>query len=195
MSMLATRHRTWPAPAVIALLALALLTGPPGASPAPRKEVPVPLGIWSGAGKLTNVAAKVGDVDVNITQGTYSIWLISDPAKEYANLVGGLILDFIGTGDLNVNGVQVTGNLKFLGTFELGDLPYLVKVDGAYRMTGVVLVNGFPVDIDQVLAISSRLTVTSATCTKVTGELPAGIGPYRWSAKLVNDLGTACAKK
>jgi hypothetical protein len=195
MSRLGTRQRTWAAPIAIGVLALVLLAGPPGASTAPRKEIPVPYGLWSGYGKLPAVTAKIADVDVHVTRGTYAIWFISDPAKGYADLEGQVVVHLIGTGDLNLNGVRVTGNLEFLGDFELGDLPYLIHADGSYRMTGTVIVNGFPVDLDQIIAISSRLTVTSATCTTVKGEMPSGIGPYRWTAKLINDLGTECARK
>src|SRR5437867_3340308 len=125
--------RTAPAAAV---LLLALLAGPPGASPA-RESIPVPLGYWAGVGKFVDVTAKVGDVDVHITRGNYVILLTSDPKKESLDVAGFLTLDFFGSGELTVSGVTVTANLTFEGEFELGDLPGAVYADGSYRMTGV----------------------------------------------------------
>jgi hypothetical protein len=88
---------------------------------------------------------------------------------------------------------QATANLKFDGKFALGDLPGAVYADGAYRMTGVVIVNGFDVPIDQVIAVRAPITVTGATCTKIKGELPSGMGAYQWTAKLNSDLGVKCS--
>jgi hypothetical protein len=88
---------------------------------------------------------------------------------------------------------QATANLKFDGKFALGDLPGAVYADGAYRMTGVVIVNGFDVPIDQVIAVRAPITVTGATYTKIKGELPSGMGAYQWTAKLNSDLGVKCS--
>jgi hypothetical protein len=180
------------APALVVVLALALLAGPRGAS-SERANVPVPLGYWTGVGKLADVDAKVGDVDVHIRRGEYVILLTSDPKKESLDVAGFLTLDLFGSGQLTVNGVTATGNLNFEGEFELGDLPGSVYADGSYHMTGVVIVEGFPVNIDQVIAVTSPLTVTDATCKKITGELPSGIGAYRWTAKLRDNLGVKCS--
>jgi hypothetical protein len=180
---------------VLVSLALAVLGGPSDASSSPSKEVPVPFGLWSGYGKLSDVTAQIGDVEVNITEGTYGIWLLSDPAKEYANLEGQLTLDLTGTGQFDKNGVRAVANLHFFGVFDLGSLPYTIWADGSYRMTGFYVVNGLRVDVDQVIAVSQLIRVTEATCTKLKGVLPSGVGTYRWVAKLRNDLGTTCSSK
>jgi hypothetical protein len=176
----------------MAVVALGLLAGPPGASPAPRKNIPVPLGFWVGKGKFADVSAKIGEVDVHISKGTYWIDLISDPQHESLDVTGDLYLDLFGSGELNVGGIDVSANLNFHGVFELGDLPDAVYADGAYRMTGVAIVNGFDVPIDQVIATTGPVTVTSATCKTIKGELPSGIGAYHWTAKLKFDLGVKC---
>jgi hypothetical protein len=190
MSRLAARTTSW----TVAVLAVALLgLGASTASSSPTKGVPFPLGWWVGKVNYAQRQQTIGKVQVTISKGALKIYALSTYDASGLSVYGDLDLNFHATGELKVNGAEATGEFDIVGTFELEGPPDAVWADGAYRMKGVVIVNGFDVPYDQVIAVSQPITVTSATCRAVKGSLPAGPGgstPYPWTAK--RQLGPPC---
>jgi hypothetical protein len=186
----------FPVAAAVALtVAVAMTPAAAGRSATPAKNIAVPVGLWIGKGSFKPQDATVGQgagaVDVHITSGSYSIYLISDPWLESGEeITGDLYLKIKGSGEYTAKGFTGSAQLAFDGRFELADTdaPGAFFADGAYAMEGVVVVdvNGFQKDfpIKQTIPANGAVTITSSSCTMIKGELPSAVGGYPWSAKL-----------